>query len=109
VPATPPTDDILQRGEAVCCSRLPTGNLYWLALLKHAYLAACRKVGIPEGAAADRVRRDLIAARDASGLPNVPTSRLVLGLTILHLGEPCTDIARCLRDRAPCPTVRAPT
>ena len=84
----PALDDILQRGAAGLLFARPDRRLYSLALLKHAYLAACMKFGVPEGKAADQVRRDLIAARNASGLQNVPASKLALGLTILRQGKP---------------------
>jgi hypothetical protein len=79
---------ILDSGSLTITARPPDRNRYSLALLKHAYLAACMRFGVEEGDAPDRVRRDLIAARDAEGRENVPTSTLALGLTILRSAEP---------------------
>lgn len=76
--------DMLQSGEVDLTGLLPDRNRYCLALLKHAYLASCMKFGVPQGEVADQVRRDLIAARDAGGRHNVPTSALALGLTVLR-------------------------
>ncbi len=60
-------------------------NRVRIALLKHAYLAACLRFGIPEGEHADWVRQELIAGRDASDRANVPPGRLANGLTVLRL------------------------
>jgi len=46
---------------------LPDRNRYRLALLKHAYLAACLKFGVLSGAWADEIRRDLVAALSLPG------------------------------------------
>jgi hypothetical protein len=52
--------------------------------LKHAYLAAYMKFGELPGEAADEIRRDLIAARDAKNRNAVPYSRFAQGLTVLR-------------------------
>jgi hypothetical protein len=76
--------DMLKSGQVDVAGLLPDRNRYHLALLKHAYLAACMRFGILQGDAADEVRRDLIAARDAASRKEVPESRLALGLTVLR-------------------------
>jgi hypothetical protein len=65
----------------------PDHNRVRLALLKHAFLAACLVFGPLEGPDADAVRADLIAARDAPSRQQVPRSAIALGLTVLR-GEP---------------------
>jgi hypothetical protein len=55
--------DMLKSGQVDLAGLLPDRNRYHLALLKHAYLAACMKFGVLQGDAADEIRRDLIAAR----------------------------------------------
>lgn len=55
-----------------------------LALLKHSFLAACLVPGRLAGEGADAVRRDLIAARDATSRHDVPRSVIALGLTVLR-------------------------
>lgn len=77
--------DMLKSGQVELTGTPPDPNRYHLALLKHAYLAACMKFGVPQGDAADQVRRDLIAARDAASRHTVPVSRFALGLTVLRL------------------------
>lgn len=81
--------DMLKSGQVDLAGLLPDRNRYRLALLKHAYLAACMKFGVLQGAAADEVRQDLMAARDAAGRMDVPQSRLALGLTVLRRYRPC--------------------
>jgi hypothetical protein len=80
--------DMLASGQVDLTGLLPDSNRYRLALLKHAYLAACLRFGVPEGDGADQVSPDLIAARDAPSRHDVPESRLALGLTVLRRQEP---------------------
>jgi hypothetical protein len=80
--------DMLKSGQVDLAGLLPDRNRYHLALLKHAYLAACMKFGVLQGDAADQVRRDLIAARDAANRKAVPESALALGLTVLRQHQP---------------------
>jgi hypothetical protein len=80
--------DMLKSGQVDLAGLLPDRNRYRLALLKHAYLAACMKFGVLQGDAADHVRRDLIAARDAPSRKEVPESTLALGLTVLRQHQP---------------------
>jgi hypothetical protein len=79
---------MLKSGQVDLAGLLPDRNRYHLALLKHAYLAACMKFGVLQGDAADQVRRDLIAARDAANGKAVPESALALGLTVLRQHQP---------------------
>jgi hypothetical protein len=81
--------DMLKSGQVDLAGLLPDRNRYRLALLKHAYLAACMRFGVPQGDKADEIRRDLMAARDAASRMDVPESRLALGLTVLRRYQPC--------------------
>jgi hypothetical protein len=81
--------DMLKTGQVALAGLLPDRNRYRLALLKHAYLAACMKFGVLQGDTADEIRRDLMAARDAASRTDVPQSRLALGLTVLRRHRPC--------------------
>jgi len=49
----PAITDMLKSGQVDLAGLLPDGNRYHLALLKHAYLAACMKFGVLQGDAAD--------------------------------------------------------
>jgi hypothetical protein len=89
----PAITDMLKSGQVDLAGLLPDRNRYHLALLKHAYLAACMKFGILQGDAADQIRRDLIAARDAANRKAVPESALALGLTVLRQHEPFRSAA----------------
>jgi hypothetical protein len=84
--------DMLKSGQVDLAGLLPDRNRYHLALLKHAYLAACMKFGVLQGDAADEIRRDLIAARDAASRQAVPESRLALGLTVLRRHQPASPV-----------------
>jgi hypothetical protein len=84
--------DMLKSGQVDLAGLLPDRNRYHLALLKHAYLAACMKFGVLQGDAADEIRRDLIAARDAASRQAVPESRLALGLTVLRRHQPSSPV-----------------
>ena len=84
--------DMLKSGQVDLAGLLPDRNRYHLALLKHAYLAACMKFGVLQGDAADEIRRDLIAARDAASRRAVPESRLALGLTVLRRDQPSSPV-----------------
>jgi hypothetical protein len=87
-PYDPAITDMLKSGQVDLGGLLPDRNRYHLALLKHAYLAACMKVGVLQGEVADQIRRDLIAARDVASRKAVPESTLALGLTVLRQHEP---------------------
>jgi hypothetical protein len=81
----PDIQGMLESGVVDLTGLIPDPNRYRLALLKHAYLAACLKFGKLVGAPADQIRHDLIAARDAAGRKNVPYSALAMGLTVLRV------------------------
>jgi hypothetical protein len=80
----PAVIDLLRSGRVDLAGLLPDNNRVHIALLKHAFLAACLRHGRLEGDAADAVRRDLIAARDAPHPTAVPRSDLAMGLTVLR-------------------------
>jgi hypothetical protein len=83
---------MLNSGQVDLMALRPDENRYRIALLKHAYLAACMKFGVPQGRVADDVRRDLVAARDAVDRWTVPRSRLAFGLTVLRRHEPLSIV-----------------
>lgn len=93
----PDVRDMLQGGEVELAGLLPDWNRVNLALLKHAYLAACMRYGMLEGEVADQIRADLVAARDADGPQNVPTSALALGQRVSRGGEPTPGIPPLVR------------
>jgi hypothetical protein len=80
--------DMLNGGEVYLTGEQPNPNRYRIALLKHGYLAACIRFGIPQGEIADEIRRDLLAARDAPNREAVPQSQLALSLTVLRADDP---------------------
>ncbi|MDP9451966.1 MAG: HNH endonuclease [Actinomycetota bacterium] len=82
--ADPAVVDMLNSGQVDLSAYLPDRNRWRLGLLKHAFVAACLQFGALEGAEADAVRGDLIAARDAPTRHDVPRSPLALGLTVLR-------------------------
>lgn len=83
--------DMLRSGALSLAGVLPEPRRYRLALLKHAYLAACLKFpSLVDNEIAAQVRHDLIAARDADGRDNVPASALAMGLTVLRRNEAAT-------------------
>jgi hypothetical protein len=84
--------EMLASGQVDLAGMLPDHNRYRLALLKHAYLAACLRFGVLVGEAADEIRRDLVAARDAASRLDVPVSPIALGLTVIRFTEPRPDI-----------------
>jgi hypothetical protein len=88
---------MLESGEVELAGLLPDWNRVNLALLKHAYLAACVTYGVLEGDVADLIRADLVAARDADGPQNVPTSALALGQRVSRGGEPTLGIPPLVR------------
>jgi hypothetical protein len=70
----PALGDMLRHGEFSFQYVPPDANRYRLAALKHAYLAAClQRMAIPETPTAEAIRRDLLAARDATSNQRVPT------------------------------------
>jgi HNH endonuclease len=83
----PAVRDLLRSGHVELAVHSPDANRVRLGLLKHAFLAGCLRYGSLEGAEADAVRRDLIAARDAPSRSEVPRSDLALGLTVLRFNE----------------------
>jgi hypothetical protein len=80
----PAVRELLLSGDVDLTAYEPDHNRVRLALLKHAFLAACLAFGPLEGADADAVRADLIAARDAPSRQQVPRSAIALGLTVLR-------------------------
>jgi hypothetical protein len=82
----PAVRDLLLSGKVDLTACVPDENRVRIALLKHAFLAACLRIGLlgPEG---DIVRRDLIAARDAASRRKVRRSDLALGLTLLRADD----------------------
>ncbi len=71
----PAVDPMLRSGSFTMTHRPPDPRRYRLALLKHAYLAACLYLGyVPGIAEADEIRRDLIAARDTPKRDQPPAS-----------------------------------
>lgn len=89
--AHPDLAAILASGEIDLDAVLPNWGRCKLALLKHAYLAACLTYGVLEGEVADEIRRDLVSARDAKSRQDVPMSRQAMGLTVCRTYEPTTD------------------
>jgi hypothetical protein len=89
--ANPDVTAMLESGDLDLDALLPDWNRCSLGLLKHAYLAACLTYGVLEGDAADEIRRDLVAARDAENRRNVPASRMAAGLMVFRTYEPITD------------------
>jgi hypothetical protein len=90
MPEREPTADIyamLRSGSLSLTATPPDFNRYRIALLKQAYLAGCMRFGVPEGDAAEEVRRDLIAARDAPSRREVRQSRLAHGLHVFRFPE----------------------
>ena len=83
VGAPPEVVQMLQHGEFEIDMAFPDPRRYRIAALKHAYLAACLHLGrIPDSPTADRVRAELIAARDATDHRSVPTSSVAEELTL---------------------------
>lgn len=90
--ADPGVRELLLSGQIDLTVYEPDLNRVRLALLKHAFLAACMAFGPLEGPEADAVRADLIAARDAPSRHEVPRSDIALGLTVLRSkGTPRTN------------------
>jgi hypothetical protein len=83
---------MLRSGDLAVAGLLPDENRWRLALLKCAYLGYCMVDGVPTGRIADRVRAQLIAARDADGPSSVPFSDLAMGLLVSRQSEPAADI-----------------
>ena len=85
----PAVRDMLVNGQLTLHWRPPDRDRYRLAALKHAYLAACCQLGvIPSGDEADRIRRDLIAARDAPSNAVVPPSETARSLGLMRSFDP---------------------
>jgi hypothetical protein len=67
----------------------PDPHRYQVALLKHAYLAACLHLGkVPEGAASDDVRAELIAIRDSADRHDLPAAPISASLDYGRSYEP---------------------
>ncbi len=67
---------MLEAGECTMHVRELDPRRYKLALLKHAYLAACLLLGhVPDTVDAAEIRADLLAARDAPSRQRPPLSR----------------------------------
>lgn len=74
---------ILDSGQAEMHFRIPITKAWRMAALKHAYLGACLALGeIPDSPMAQRVRADLVAARDSKGAEHIPESRIAGGLRV---------------------------
>lgn len=86
--ADPAIRDLLLSGQLDLTALEPDRNRVRLGLLKHAFLAAFLLGGPLEGPAADAVRADLLAARNARRRQDVPRSEIALGLTVLRSSEP---------------------
>lgn len=85
----PALRDILNSGEMSLSFEPPNRNRYRLAALKHAYLAACLRLKrIPTGRAADQIRADLLAVRDAPDTASIPVSDLAAQLPLLRSYAP---------------------
>jgi hypothetical protein len=67
--------DILRAGGEITIHGVQDLNAYRIAALKHAYLAACLWLGvIPQTPSAERIRTDLLAARNAARTDQLPDS-----------------------------------
>lgn len=81
-----PGDEIrqmLDHGEFELELEPPDPHRYRIAALKHAYLAACLHArSIPTTAAAETLRSELLAARDAPNNRSVPASSIAAGLQL---------------------------
>ncbi|WP_306215268.1 hypothetical protein [Actinoplanes sp. RD1] len=98
--AHPDIEAMLRSGEIDLQAHLPDRNRYSIALLKQAYLAACLCYDVPAGPAADRVRKELIAARNARHKKDVPVSEVAAGLIICRrydtVGIPMEPVMRAV-------------
>lgn len=84
----PAVDPMLRSGSFTMTFRLPDPRRYQLALLKHAYLAACLYLGyVPRIPEADEIRRDLMAARDTPKRDRPRASRLAERLKFYRSGR----------------------
>jgi len=73
-PASPEIEAMLKSGTWNVNFRLPDANRRGLALLKHAYLAACLHLhNIPDAEDARAIRADLLAARDTPRRATLPS------------------------------------
>ncbi len=99
-PLTPAVRDMITSGEWRMNYRLPDPRRYRLALLKHAYLAACLHLGtVPDTATARSIRADLLAARDAPRSTRPPESEAANRLKVYRSdvgvqGPPLALVAR---------------
>jgi hypothetical protein len=81
-------DPMLRSGSFTMTYRPPDSRRYRLALLKHAYLAACLYLGyVPGIPDADEIRHDLMAARDTPRRDQPPSSRLAERLKFYRSGR----------------------
>jgi hypothetical protein len=83
--ADPALRDMLRSGQFSLHISPPDPRRYRIAALKHAYLAVCCQLGgIPASAAAKEVRADLVAARDAVAMSEIPQSHRASDLRIMR-------------------------
>jgi hypothetical protein len=84
----PDVDSMLRSGSFTMTFRPPDSLRYRLALLKHAYLAACLYLGyVPGIPEAEEIRHDLIAARNTPKRDQPPSSRLAERLKFYRSGR----------------------
>lgn len=74
---------MLASGQAEMHYRIPITKVWRMAALKHAYLGACLALGeVPGSPMAQRVRADLVGARDSKWAEPFPESRIAGGLRV---------------------------
>ncbi|MFC7624332.1 hypothetical protein [Microlunatus sp. GCM10028923] len=84
---TPEVIQMMESGTFWLNYREPDPRRWRLALLKHAYLAACLYRGdVPESADAQAIRGDLIAARDTPSRASLPESEAASRLKVYRSG-----------------------
>ena len=98
-------DGVLRRGgEFTVEFRAPDMARVRLAALKHAYLTACLAMGtIPQSATAERIRVDLLAARDIRAREPMPHSSVAAGLELGRTYAPPSGPAVAIMAPGPLP------
>lgn len=87
---TPEVEQMLTSGKLDMHYHPPSPRRYRLALLKHAYLAAClHRKDVPDTALARTIRADLVAARDAITDEQLPESESAERIKVYrsHIGR----------------------
>jgi HNH endonuclease len=85
----PGIERMLRLGTVNLHFRVPDPQRYRLAVLKHAYLAACLYLGyVPAMPEADEIRAELVAVRDAPRRSRPPTSEYAQRLRIYRSYQP---------------------